>query len=60
MDQGLASADDLAGIGEAIKADAEEAVKYALDAAYPDVSEVDMHVFTDVKHALEHTGGPHT
>ncbi len=52
MDQGVASADDLADIGEGVKADAEEAVKYALDADYPDASEVDMHVFTDVRHAL--------
>ena len=34
------------------KADAAAAVKYALAAKYPDAEEVDMHVFTDVKHAL--------
>jgi hypothetical protein len=28
-----------------IEKDAEDAVAYALDAAYPDASEVDMHVF---------------
>jgi len=32
--------------------DAAAAVEYALNAKYPDVSEVDMHVFTDVTHAL--------
>jgi len=30
---------------------AEEA-RYALEAAYPDPSEVDMHVYTDIPHAL--------
>ena len=30
-----------------IKADAEAAVEYALNAKYPDASEVDMHVFAD-------------
>ena len=31
--------------------DAEDAVAYAEAAPYPDPSEVDMHVFTDVLHA---------
>jgi TPP-dependent pyruvate/acetoin dehydrogenase alpha subunit len=36
-----------------IKADAAAAVEYALNAKYPDVSEVDMHVYTDIpEHAL--------
>jgi len=35
-----------------IKKDAEEAVAYAEAAPYPDQSEVDMHVFTDIEHAL--------
>lgn len=39
-------------INAEIKKDAEEAVAYALDAPYPDAAEVDMHVFTDVKHAV--------
>lgn len=43
----IASEEDLAEIKTEIKAEAEEAVDYALNAAYPPASEVDQHVFTD-------------
>lgn len=43
--EGIASAEELAAIREAIRTDAAEAVAYALDAPYPDGSEVDQHVY---------------
>jgi len=43
--EGIVSEEELAEIREGIRADAEAAVAYALEAAYPDVSEVDMHVY---------------
>jgi len=43
--EGIASEDELQELRDAVKADAEAAVSYALAAAYPDISEVDMHVF---------------
>ena len=46
-DQGVASADELKAIDEEVHADAEAAVAYAEAAAYPDASEVDMHVYVD-------------
>ncbi|MFT7039779.1 MAG: pyruvate dehydrogenase E1 component alpha subunit [Paracoccaceae bacterium] len=49
--EGLASEAELDATNADIAADAEAAVAYALNAKYPDVSEVDMHVFTDVTHA---------
>jgi len=49
--EGLASEAEVDAMNAEIAADAEAAVAYALDAKYPDVSEVDMHVFTDVTHA---------
>ncbi|NNE89175.1 MAG: thiamine pyrophosphate-dependent dehydrogenase E1 component subunit alpha [Silicimonas sp.] len=49
--EGIASAEELAAIRDEITNDAKEAVDYALKAAYPDASEVDMHVFTDITHA---------
>ena len=48
IEQGIASEDEIEAMNAEIKKDAEEAVAYA----EPDQSEVDMHVFTDVKHAL--------
>jgi pyruvate dehydrogenase E1 component alpha subunit len=51
--EGIASADDLVAIGDEVKADAEAAVAHALKADYPDPSEVDMHVYAGVAHALE-------
>ncbi|SDZ40838.1 pyruvate dehydrogenase E1 component alpha subunit [Jannaschia faecimaris] len=50
--EGVASEEEIEAMNAEIAADAEAAVKYALDAKYPDASEVDMHVFSDVKHAL--------
>ena len=50
--EGLITEDEIEAMNEEIKADATAAVEYALAARYPDESEVDMHVFTDVKHAL--------
>ncbi|RBI73523.1 ABC transporter substrate-binding protein [Roseovarius sp. TE539] len=43
--EGIVSEEELAEIRAGIRADAEAAVAYALEAAYPDVSEVDMHVY---------------
>ncbi|MDQ0317811.1 thiamine pyrophosphate-dependent dehydrogenase E1 component subunit alpha [Amorphus orientalis] len=56
-DQGIVSADELVEINNEIKADAEAAVEYALNAAYPDPSEVDMHVYAGVDHALDYLPG---
>jgi pyruvate dehydrogenase E1 component alpha subunit len=52
VEEGLATEDEIVAMNDEISADADAAVKYALDAKYPDASEVDMHVFTDIKHAL--------
>jgi pyruvate dehydrogenase E1 component alpha subunit len=41
----VASDKELAAIRDEVKADAEAAVRYALDAPYPPASEVDMHVY---------------
>jgi TPP-dependent pyruvate/acetoin dehydrogenase alpha subunit len=49
--EGLATTEDLDAMQAEIKKDATEAVNYALNAKYPDVDEVDMHVFTDIEHA---------
>ena len=43
--EGIATSDELAAMQAEIKAEAAAAVAYALAAKYPDVSEVDMHVF---------------
>jgi len=56
-DQNILSADELVAINNEIAADAKSAVDYALNAPYPDPSEVDMHVFAGVDHALEYLGG---
>ncbi|WP_116134652.1 thiamine pyrophosphate-dependent dehydrogenase E1 component subunit alpha [Tropicimonas sp. IMCC34043] len=52
VSEGVASEDEIEAMNAEIKEDASAAVQYALAAKYPDVSEVDMHVFTDVEHAL--------
>lgn len=41
----VATKDELTEIGETVRKDAEAAVAYALEAAYPPVSEVDAHVY---------------
>ena len=51
VEQGIATEDEIEAMNAEIARDAEEAVAYAEKAPYPDASEVDMHVFTDVKHA---------
>ena len=43
--EGIATEEDLDAMNAEVEKDAAEAVAYALDAAYPDASEVDMHVF---------------
>ncbi|MGI1663346.1 thiamine pyrophosphate-dependent dehydrogenase E1 component subunit alpha [Palleronia sp. KMU-117] len=45
--QGIATGDELDAIRAGIEKDAEEAVAYALDAAYPPAEEVTMHVFAE-------------
>ncbi|WP_127900356.1 thiamine pyrophosphate-dependent dehydrogenase E1 component subunit alpha [Solirhodobacter olei] len=45
--EGIASEEELKTIRDDIRADAEAAVAYALDAPYPPGSEVTMHVFAD-------------
>ena len=50
--QGIASEEEIDAMNAEIATDAEEAVTYAEAAPYPDQAEVDMHVFTDVTHAL--------
>jgi len=52
VEQGIASEEEIEAMNAEIKEDAAAAVEYALHAEYPGASEVDMHVFTDVKHAL--------
>ena len=52
VSEGIASEAEIDTMNAEIKEDATAAVDYALNAKYPDVSEVDMHVFTDVTHAL--------
>jgi pyruvate dehydrogenase E1 component alpha subunit len=43
--ENIATEDELTAMRKQVEADAEEAVAYALDAAYPPVSEVDDHVY---------------
>ena len=45
--EGIASEDELRQIRDTIRADAEAAVAYALDAAYPPASDVGLHVFAE-------------
>ncbi|NVK02903.1 MAG: thiamine pyrophosphate-dependent dehydrogenase E1 component subunit alpha [Oceanospirillaceae bacterium] len=52
IENGIATEAEIDAINEEVFKDASDAVEYALNAKYPDPSEVDMHVFTDVKHAL--------
>lgn len=49
--EGVATEDELAALRDAVKADAKEAVEYALNAAYPDGSEVDDHVYAETEDA---------
>lgn len=45
--QKIVTADDLAAIDAEVKADAKAAVDYALEAKYPDASEVILHVYAE-------------
>ncbi len=45
LSEGIVNEDELGTISDAVMADAEAAVAYALDAKYPNEAEVDMHVF---------------
>jgi acetoin:2,6-dichlorophenolindophenol oxidoreductase subunit alpha len=45
VSEGIATEADLDALNAEIEKDAAEAVAYALDAAYPDAAEVDMHVY---------------
>jgi pyruvate dehydrogenase E1 component alpha subunit len=56
-EQKIATADELVAINDEIRAEAEAAVAYAEKAAYPPQSEVDMHVFAGVQHALPYIDG---
>ncbi len=47
VDQGLATEGEIEAMNAEIEADAAAAVAYAEAAPYPDVSEVDMHVYAD-------------
>jgi len=50
--EGIATEDEIEAMNAEIKEDAAAAVDYALKAPYPDASEVDMHVFSDIDHVL--------
>lgn len=50
--EGVATREALDQLDRDIAAEAKAAVNHALEAAYPDPSEVDMHVFAGVDHAL--------
>lgn len=56
-EQKILSADELVAVNDEIRAEAEAAVDHALNAPYPDASEVDMHVFAGVDHALDYLAG---
>ncbi|SMY07680.1 thiamine pyrophosphate-dependent dehydrogenase E1 component subunit alpha [Flavimaricola marinus] len=56
-EQGLVAPEDLAAIDADVYKDAEDAVAYALAAAYPDGSEVDMHVYAPTDPATLRVGG---
>lgn len=54
VEQKIVTADEVAAIRSDISAEAEEAVAYAEKASYPDTSEVDMHVYAGIRHALDY------
>ncbi len=47
VDQGITTEDEIEAMNAEVARDAADAVAYAEAAAYPDVSEVDMHVYAD-------------
>ena len=56
-EEAIASAEELAEIVTGIHNEAEQAVRYAIDAPYPNQGEVDTHVFAGVEHALPYING---
>ncbi len=52
VSEGIASEEEIDAMNDEIKNDAKAAVDYALNAKYPDASEVDMHVYAGIDHAL--------
>ncbi|MFP1631849.1 thiamine pyrophosphate-dependent dehydrogenase E1 component subunit alpha [Zhengella sp. ZM62] len=59
-EQKIVTADELVAINNEIRDEAKAAVAYAEKAPYPDASEVDMHVFAGVPHALGYIRGART
>ena len=57
VSEGIASEAEIEAMNAEIAQDAEAAVAYALAAPYPEASEVDMHVFAGVDHALDYLKG---
>ena len=56
VEQGIATEDEIETLNQEIKQDAKTAVAYAEAAAYPDVSEVDMHVYAETDPATLRAG----
>ncbi|MDK8461936.1 thiamine pyrophosphate-dependent dehydrogenase E1 component subunit alpha [Marinobacter sp. SS13-12] len=56
VEQGIATEEEIEALNEQIKQDAKEAVAYAEAAAYPDVAEVDMHVYAETDPATLQAG----
>ncbi|WP_397544395.1 thiamine pyrophosphate-dependent enzyme [Roseovarius salis] len=54
--QGIATEDEIEALNAQVKQDAKEAVAYAEAARYPDVSEVDMHVYAETDPATLRPG----
>ncbi len=57
VEQNIASKDEIRAMDGKIAEDAAAAVEHALAAPYPPAGEVDMHVFTDIRHAAPVIGG---
>jgi pyruvate dehydrogenase E1 component alpha subunit len=51
-EQGIAGEDELSRLRDEIAAEARDAVAHAEAAPWPDASEVDMHVYAGIRHAL--------
>ena len=54
VSEGIATVAELDAITESVNDEAKNAVEYALEAPYPDIAEVDMHVYSGVEHALQY------
>lgn len=57
LTENIAGTDELAAIVAEVEADAAAAVAYAMEAKFPEQSEVDMHVFAGVRHSLPYIDG---